>query len=195
LRFRAIIPCVLQEQQPLLLKDYYRQLPDHPGIDPLSLMCAPAESFEEFQTFVNTRGLNPKTKRAFSSLLADLFKRTGNLWLPGYCAETVELATQARNLVRQHIPIANVKVMLYPNDPKNLHAWTRLDLPDQPSLTIDPAGVLESSKILPYFGPTSPCLLNGVRLKLAEQIYLNSMPLSPIQENKLTITNKKHFPT
>lgn len=175
-------------------KDYYFQLPNHPGIDPMTLMPTPAESFEGFKTFVNTRGLNPKTKRAFSSLLAGLFDRTGNIWLPGYCTWAAEIATQTRDLTRQLMPSANVAAMLYPKKPY-LHVWTRLELPNQTFLAIDPAGVLnKEQRILPYFGPISPCILNRTRLESTEQVYINSIPLSSVQENNLVATASKYFP-
>ena len=179
------------EQFPISYYDN-QPLPAHPGVNSAGRR-EPPESFEGFRAFVNTQGLNPDVAKVFDSLLATLFQRTGNRWIPGLCMYAVDVAAQAKAAVKELMPGARVDLMLH-LEQLNTHTWTQLELPNQSALVIDPAGVYNlDSRILPYFGPISPCIVGATRFRSAEQVYLTSFPLSPVQEAKIVAANRKYL--
>lgn len=169
-------------------------LPNHPGIDSKGNRI-PARSFEGFRTFVNTRGLNPVTAEQFSELLSELFTLTGKLWLPGYCMRAVEVTEHAGVLSDRYFPGSHVSTMLHLGS-FNTHTWTRLEIPRQPLLIIDPAGVINrNSEILPYFGPTAPCIIQNNRFIEVEAVYIDSKSLTAEQAERIKAANKVNFPS
>lgn len=136
------------------------------------------ESFDSFRTFVHSENLDATVAEAFEALLENLFEQTGHVWKPSYCKFAPTVTKHVRELADKYLPQGTrSNVML---SEQLSHLWTRIALPNQPLLVVDPAGVfdLKIGRILPYFGPITDCTVAGIQLEDAAKVYNGSAELS-----------------